>query len=159
MSFWIPSAEPPLIPKKTTLTLMSVENVTQQERTYTFQIEGPPHMGVFLSPAENMKLVNWTYLDHQIPESGPRWQNGRDTYFIFFNYGFGWDGPFEFQVTIYAAEAEEAIVAEKWLDIALVSHYLFHQDQRTEAFQELIATFPAWAYVQAWSSTYESWQY
>lgn len=160
MSFWIPAAESPVILQPTTLNLMGVENVSQSQRVYTFQIEGPPHMGVFLSPAENMILRNWTYLENQVPESGPRWQNERDTYFIFFNYGSGWGTPFEFNVTIEVAEGSEVSTdGKKWVDIALVSHYLFHQEQRTEAFQGLIDTFPEWAYVQAWSSTYESWQF
>lgn len=116
-------------------------------------------MGVFLSPAENMQLVHWTYLEGVIPESGPRWQNDRPTYFIFFNYGLDLPSHFQFSVTIYAHDAEGAKAADKWVDIALVSHYLFHQEQRTAAFQELIETFPAWTYVQAWTSTYESWQF
>lgn len=159
MSYWIPADEPPLITEQTTLTLLSIQNVTEQERIYSFQIEGPPHMGVFLSPAENMQLVNWTYLEGVIPESGPQWQNARDTYFIFFNYAYEMPDQFKFQLTIFANDPADAKTADKWLDIALVSHYLFHQDQRTEKFQELINAFPKWTYVQAWSSTYESWQF
>ena len=158
VSFWIPTADPPLVSVPTALTLKSVENVSDAERVFTFRIEGPPHMGVFLSPAENMKMVNWTYLNSQVPESGPKWQNDRDTYFILFNYGYGMPPDFEFQLTIWAGD-EAAKGAEKWLDIALVSHYLFHQEERTEAFKELLGTFPEWTYVQAWTSTYESWQF
>lgn len=154
MSYWIPTDEAPAITQPTSLVLLKVDNINDKERTFTFQIEGPPHMGIFLSPAENMKMINWTYLDNQIPESGPQWQNGRDTYFVFFNYAYEMPPQFQFQVTILAEEP-----ADKWLDIALVSHYLFHQDQRTKKFQELIDHFPDWAYVQAWSSTYESWQF
>lgn len=113
-------------------------------------------MGVFLSPAHNMHMVNWTYLDGQVPESGPLWQEDRKTYFIFFNYGFEMLQSFKFSVTIYS---EETVQPDKWVDIALVSHYLFHQEQRTAAFQEFIDTFPDFTYVQAWSSTYESWQF
>lgn len=116
-------------------------------------------MGVFLSPASHMQMVNWTYLDNKVPESGPLWQGDRETYFIFYNYGYNIENKsFTFSVTIYSHE-ETVPATEKWLDIALVSHYLFHQEERTEEFRQFIDRFPEWTYVQAWTSTYESWQF
>lgn len=156
VSYWIPTDEPPQTLQDATLTAV-YENITENERVYHFTIRGPHHMGVFLSPADGMQMVNWTYLENTVPESGPQWQNERDTYFIFFNYGDESSNEFQFSVTIYAHE--NGPESSSWVDIALVSHYLFHKEHRTEAFQSFIDSFPEWTYCQAWMSTYESWKF
>lgn len=60
-------------------------------------ITGPPHMGFFISPVVGIKLIDWTLLDY-IPKPGPMWNN-RETFFVFFNYGYHTD-PKEFEFTI-----------------------------------------------------------
>lgn len=114
-------------------------------------------MAVFLSPAENMSLVNWSLLDGSVPQSGPLWQKNRSTYFIFFNYGFVSSPEFIFNVTIYDPLGSADTVPR--LDVAFVTQYLFHQDDREEGFTKFIDSFPDFVYVQAWMSTYESWKF
>lgn len=114
-------------------------------------------MGVYLSPVQGLKMVNWTYLDGNIPKSGPLWQGDRETFFIFFNYGHESVDEFQFSARLYA---HDAIPQSTWLDIALVSHHLFHTDLRTESFQTFIDSFPKWIYSGlSWMSTYESWKF
>jgi hypothetical protein len=46
--------------------------------------KGPDHMGLFISPVNDVKLVKWSILeDFEVPKSGPKWQN-RDTHFIYY---------------------------------------------------------------------------
>ncbi|GAB0100844.1 endoplasmic reticulum metallopeptidase 1 [Sergentomyia squamirostris] len=151
-SLWAPGP-PPRLPDITRLELIAETlEPGATRKTLTFEITGPNHMGIFLAPRRGLEMVHWTLLDH-VPITGPRWHE-RDTYFVFLSYGLNYFRHLEFNVTLQASEIFREGVQN--LDIVLTTHYLFHDDQRTTEFQELMEKFPPWCYVQGTMSSYES---
>uniref|UniRef100_A0A7G3AHA1 FXNA-like protease n=1 Tax=Lutzomyia longipalpis TaxID=7200 RepID=A0A7G3AHA1_LUTLO len=151
-SLWLPGP-PPLLPNPTTLTLLDeVIEPGGRRKTLTFEITGPTHMGIFLSPGHGMEMIQWSLLDH-VPTSGPRWHE-RETYFVFLSYGFNYFRRLEFNVTLQATEIFRE--GAQSIDIVLTTHYLFHEEHRTPEFVEFIEKFPPWCYVQGTMSSYES---
>ncbi|XP_059614367.1 endoplasmic reticulum metallopeptidase 1-like isoform X2 [Phlebotomus argentipes] len=151
-SLWMPGPAP-VLPDATGLELLAETlEPGATRKTFTFAVTATAHMGIFLSPRHGMEMVQWSLLDH-VPSSGPRWHD-RETYFVFLNYGFNYFRRLEFNVTVQAPSIFRQGIQS--IDIAIVSHYLFHEDFRTPEFNELLDKFPSWAYAQGTQSSYES---
>lgn len=64
-----------------------------------FKILGPDHMGLILSPYNNVKLLRWS-IDPNTPLKGNKFGN-RDTYFVYFSYtnpSVAWNFFLDFEV-------------------------------------------------------------
>lgn len=78
---WIPGPAP-LISIPTKLEVIS-KTAKQHLINFTFNITGPDHIGIMLSPYKNVHLEKWSILDEK-PLQGPMW-NDRETYFIYYS--------------------------------------------------------------------------
>lgn len=64
--------------------MLSRKAVSQSVQRLTFNVTGPDHMGLMVSPVKGIELLRWSILDDQ-PLAGPKW-NGRETYFVYYSY-------------------------------------------------------------------------
>ncbi|KAF7284418.1 hypothetical protein GWI33_022202 [Rhynchophorus ferrugineus] len=145
---WVPGPEPTLLtPVKMNIT--SRTKILNGER-FNFEITGPTHMGVMISPALGVEIGNWS-LPTSGPLAGPLW-NGRNTYFIYYAYGLE-PVPFKFWIDFKVPSGHTGPI----MDFAVTSHFLFGKGKTTRPLKELIDQFPNWTAVSYWTASYESW--
>lgn len=70
--------------ERASLVLVSNEPTIGDIRRYTFDLTGPDHLNVYLSPADENHLVEWSFLGGEFEMM--KW-NGRETYFVFLGSG------------------------------------------------------------------------
>ncbi|KAE8739131.1 hypothetical protein FOCC_FOCC015360 [Frankliniella occidentalis] len=148
---WV-EAPPISVPINTTFNILSREKLSQSVQRLTFNVTGPDHMGLMISPVKEAELLRWSILEEP-PLAGPKWK-GRETYFVYFSYA---DKPkaWVFSLDLRVPEGwNEAVV-----DIALTSHFVHGPHQQSQPFKDLVRQFPAWTTVTGWQSTYKSFIY
>ncbi|XP_014236089.1 endoplasmic reticulum metallopeptidase 1-like [Trichogramma pretiosum] len=147
---WIP-APAPIIPIPTTLELIG-KSVKGASINFSFNITGPDHIGIMLSPYNGLRLKKWSILEEK-PLQGPKW-NDRETYFIYYscikdceplNFSLELETPIDFKGPS--------------LSIALAGHFLHGENQRSSKFKNFLSQFPTWTVVTPWTASYTSWQF
>lgn len=113
-------------------------------------------MGIQISPAKNVKLIEWSLTDEMASES-TIWNN-RNVYFINYVHGHPSNEFKEFTFSLIF-EVKDEWPKEYSFEIALGSHFVHRPETLTEEYIKFIGTFPDWANVQYWTSDYLSYQY
>ncbi|XP_058797320.1 endoplasmic reticulum metallopeptidase 1-like [Phymastichus coffea] len=147
---WIPGP-PPLIPTPTTLDLIT-KSVKENSLTFSFNITGPDHIGVMLSPHKNLHLRKWNILDEK-PLQGPTW-NERETYFVYYSCVKDCE-PMNLSVDLEIPKNHKG----PSLSIALAGHFLHGENQRSLRFKSFLSQFPTWSVVTPWTASYTSWEF
>lgn len=145
---WVPGPEPTLL-KPVNMSIVERRKIDGGER-FSFEISGPTHMGVMISPTLGVEISSWSIPTPE-PLAGPLW-NGRNTYFIYYAYGLN-PVPFRFWVDFKLPPGHQGPI----MDFAVTSHYLFGQGKESKALKDLVAQFPTWTAVSYWTASYESW--
>ncbi|XP_043681351.1 endoplasmic reticulum metallopeptidase 1-like isoform X1 [Vespula pensylvanica] len=147
---WI-SGPAPFINVPTKLDLIS--KITKHNVTsFTFNVTGPDHIGIILSPYKDVHLEKWS-ISNKEPLKGPMW-NGRETYFIY--YACASDCipyTFSIELSVYSLKKVPS------LSIALAGHTLHGKHQRSSRFKQFLIQFPPWAVITPWTATYTSWEF
>ncbi|XP_035742649.1 endoplasmic reticulum metallopeptidase 1-like isoform X1 [Vespa mandarinia] len=147
---WI-SGPAPFINVPTKLDLIS--KITKHNVTsFTFNVTGPDHIGIILSPYKDVHLEKWS-ISNMEPLKGPMW-NGRETYFIY--YACASDCipyTFSIELNVYSLEKVPS------LSIALAGHTLHGKHQKSLRFKQFLVQFPPWAVITPWTATYTSWEF
>lgn len=147
---WIPGPAPEInIPTN----LEVISKITKKETTtFTFNVTGPDHMGIFLSPYKGVHLDQWSVVDGK-PLAGPTWKE-REVYFIY--YACALDCvPYTFSIILKTPKERRGPV----LTIALAGHWLHGKNQRSHRFQQFLNQFPSWTVVTPWTASYTSWEF
>lgn len=158
----------PVFDRKADLTFINHTMVDGNVKRYHFQMNGkinyvdraqlqdifagPDHMAIFLSPSHESEVINWSFADEIVP-NGFGWDN-RITYFIFFAYAID-NSAYDFFVDI---RTDDDFTVPS-LDIAITGQYLHHDQLQTDEFRNFVSSFPTWAHVTPWMSSYEGFQY
>ncbi|XP_074112477.1 endoplasmic reticulum metallopeptidase 1 [Cotesia typhae] len=147
---WIPGPAPTIkIP--TQLELLS-KITKKQTVTLTFNITGPDHIGIILSPYKGVHLKQWNIVGGD-PLACPSW-NDREVYFIY--YACSSDCvPYNFSVVLKVPENNE----EPILTIALAGHFLHGENQKSPKFEKFLKQFPSWTVITPWTASYTSWEF
>nr|XP_023012163.1 endoplasmic reticulum metallopeptidase 1-like [Leptinotarsa decemlineata] len=145
---WV--AGPPPVLQKPVLMKVLQRTTVRGGETITIQAEGPPHLGIIISPVQGVELESWSLKTDELL-AGPLW-NGRKTYFIY--YAHGLDAvPFVLSLNFKIPEDHKGPT----MDLAITSHYLFGPGKASKEFQHFVAQFPSWTTVTHWTASYESW--
>ncbi|XP_063977133.1 endoplasmic reticulum metallopeptidase 1-like [Diachasmimorpha longicaudata] len=147
---WIPGPAP-LIKIPTKLELIS-KIVNKDYVTFTFNITGPDHIGIILSPYEGVKLKQWTIV-HGDPLPCPSWNN-RDVYFIYYACTMNCI-PYNFSIKLKVPEIHN----DSLLTIALAGHFLHGENQKSKRFRSFLSQFPPWTVITPWTASYTSWEF
>ncbi|XP_037035530.1 endoplasmic reticulum metallopeptidase 1-like isoform X2 [Bradysia coprophila] len=148
-SHWIPSSRP-YVPFRSSLTLKREVSLTSSSSRFEFELSGPDHMVLSISPLEGNTLLSWSFLD-KTPVSRS-WGN-RALYFMMLVYGSD-NSPISFDLVIEKSSSEGPS-----FDIAIVSHFTYHKDGDTVEYKEFLESFPDWAHLTSWTSTYDSYKF
>ncbi|XP_076294654.1 endoplasmic reticulum metallopeptidase 1 isoform X2 [Lasioglossum baleicum] len=147
---WIPGPAP-LINIPTQLELIS-KSTRQNIVTFTFNVTGPDHISIILSPYRSVHLERWSILGGK-PLQGPKW-NDRETYFVYYSCASDCT-PYTFTVELNVPYVQKA----PCLTVALGGHFLHGEHQKSLRFKRFLAQFPQWTVVTPWTATYTSWQF
>ncbi|XP_046493405.1 endoplasmic reticulum metallopeptidase 1 isoform X2 [Neodiprion pinetum] len=147
---WIPGPEPLI---KIPTRLERISKITKGNIiSFRFNVTGPDHIGIILSPYEGVRLIKWSVLDDP-PLEGPLWNN-RHTYFIYYACAADCD-PYSFSVDLEIPHGHKG----PSLSIALAGHFLHGENQKSLRFKTFLSQFPSWTAVIPWTATYTSWIY
>lgn len=152
LSQWLPSDDNS-IPGSPKLTVIS-KNITLNSSStirYDFELSGPSHMGIYLNPLNGSKIIDWSFLDTMLQD------NWKPPFFIYFSMGKD-KSPLEFYVTLeidgYMDETNSTVPT---LEVGIGGHYVSFEHTRSLANKAFIQSFPRYAYVMEWPSSYERW--
>lgn len=138
----------------TKLSLVSLKNTALNIKRYTFELKGDDHMEIFLSPFAGSKLLDWSLSAGPIQASPTVW-HGRPTYLVFLTSGRLTQITSRFTIDVET----NVPVEQPSIDIAAVGHRVHNDDEQTDEFKAFLESFPRWAHVTPWMSSYESWKY
>lgn len=146
---WVPGPAP-LLNIPTNLEVIS-KTAKQHIVNFTFNITGPDHIGIILSPYKDVHLEKWSILGEK-PLQGPMW-NDRETYFIY--YACASDCvPYTFSIELNVSAVQKG----PCLSIAVLGHFLHGENQRSLRFKKFMAQFPSWTVITPWTASYKSWE-
>ncbi|XP_011872010.1 PREDICTED: endoplasmic reticulum metallopeptidase 1-like [Vollenhovia emeryi] len=146
---WIPGPAP-LLSIPTNLEIIS-KTAKQHIVNFTFNVTGPDHIGIILSPYKGVHLEKWSIINEK-PLQGPMW-NDRETYFIY--YACASDCvPYTFSIELNVSSVQKG----PCLSIALAGHFLHGEHQRSLRFKKFLAQFPPWTVIAPWTASYKSWE-
>lgn len=151
-STWL-AAGSPLTANLTKLQLLSATNTAINVKRYQFQLQGSDHMDVFISPLVGSQLVNWTISATPYPYTSL--YNNRANYFIFFGSGKQTQASYNFSLDVQTNVALD----QPSIEIVSVGHWVHNDADQTPEFRKFLASFPKWAHVTPWMSSYENWKY
>ncbi|XP_030385725.1 endoplasmic reticulum metallopeptidase 1 [Scaptodrosophila lebanonensis] len=149
-SLWIPLKEAPQIPTVyPNLTLQeSTELESPTRKRFTFILEGPDHMTIFVNVKNDAKILDWSFNDTLIRENEP------PPHFIYFSYGID-NSALEFTIDV---EKTSSSFDTPTLEIGIGGHWV-HEDTSTSKINQYSKYFPSYTYLQSWVGTYESWYF
>uniref|UniRef100_A0A1A9W2G7 FXNA-like protease n=1 Tax=Glossina brevipalpis TaxID=37001 RepID=A0A1A9W2G7_9MUSC len=131
-----------------TLKIISKEQTSSKTILFTLEVAGPHHISIFIQPLHDVKLMDWSFT------KVPLEQNFKTPYYLYFSYALD-PTPLRFHL-------EFKWETEDWsgptFAIALIGHKVQDNINNTDDFREFLTSFPAWAHVSAWTSSYESWK-
>ncbi|XP_075216314.1 endoplasmic reticulum metallopeptidase 1-like [Lycorma delicatula] len=145
---WI-SGPSPTISIPTELKLIQKETRSQGITRLTFQAVGPDHMTLVVSPAEGVKLVNWSLVQSK-PLAGPKW-NHRDTYFVYYSCASEPE-PWVFWIDFQVPSEQ----AGSLVDVGLSGHFLHGALQTSVRLRRFLSQYPPWTVTSGWTATYKS---
>ncbi len=152
---WIPAPRPRIY-RNTSLELLTTEDSGRNRKRLLFRASGPDHMAIFLSPMENIELVSWSFDDGKV-QRGPKWKDGRYTYFIFYSHGLS-PKPWEFWVEL---EVPKTFYTEDdMLDMVAAGHFIHgHEMKTTPEFKRFLSQYPKWSYVVGWTASLRNYRF
>ncbi|XP_034950352.1 endoplasmic reticulum metallopeptidase 1-like [Chelonus insularis] len=147
---WIPGPEPSInIPTKLEL----ISRINQRDMsTFTFNVSGPDHIGIILSPHKDVHLEQWNVVDGE-PLACKSW-NDRKAYFIYYACSSDCD-PYHFTIILKVPTDHDGPV----LTIALAGHFLYGENQKSQRFDKFLRQFPSWTVITPWTASYSSWEF
>lgn len=139
-TIWVPTSESPIFPSETKLTLKNKVLVETNVYKYTFELEGPDRINLYVSPRRGIDLLSLSLADQTITE-GVGWKNQK-VYNILYTSGVNPIVPFMFDLTV---KDSNEMPLQKMLDIAIVGKYVHNElNQNTPAFNVFLWKFPKW---------------
>ncbi|XP_040581648.1 endoplasmic reticulum metallopeptidase 1 [Lepeophtheirus salmonis] len=145
----------PRIYQDTSLKLIHSEEHKPQVLKLLFRVEGPDHMGIFISPAVGVKLTSWSFVEGKIL-NGPSWIDNRPTHYVFYSHGISptpWEFWLEFKVPKSYSPDRDLV------DISVTGHIIHGIHMQSPDLQELLQYFPSWSYPLGWTATYKAFKF
>ncbi|KAF4098064.1 endoplasmic reticulum metallopeptidase 1-like [Onychostoma macrolepis] len=116
----------------------------------TFEVKGPSHMSLSLSPRAEASLSGWSFGSGMLRHSGES--------FIFYSHGL--DAPaWTFWIEISPLKSSDTSPDEGLISLAISAHYFSGSDGRSEPLESFLKRFPDWVFSSSWISTYHVYRY
>ncbi|KAH8400838.1 hypothetical protein KR009_001397, partial [Drosophila setifemur] len=150
-SRWIETSEPPEIPteypKMVLQESIELENPTQ--RRFNFSLAGPSHMGIFINVKNDARILTWSFNDTLLR------RNAEPPFMVFFTWGLD-DSILEFTIDV---EMTNSTFEGPSLEIGIGGHWMTQDVTSNKKLNTYIDRFPAYAYIEGWVGTYETWYF
>ncbi|KAJ6644220.1 Endoplasmic reticulum metallopeptidase 1 [Pseudolycoriella hygida] len=146
-------AEKPNFPTETNLKLLRSEMIRERVKRFEFQVNAPDHMVLTISPLPGHEMIDWSLLDH-VPTNIQMWNSyagDRPTYFVQSAFG---SASMNFSVDIQIAF--EFDITDASFDAAVIGHYNHYREFETVEFKAFKESFPLYAHITPWISSYNS---
>ncbi|XP_048448210.1 endoplasmic reticulum metallopeptidase 1-like, partial [Rhincodon typus] len=141
-NWYLPAAEiSPTTPVD--FKLISKYKMPSGSTKLNFEVTGPSHMTLYIRPLEGSHLIQSSFGD------GTSLYNNYGDYFVFYSHGLkapAWQFWLEMQTL--------DPISDSMVVVAIASHHLFGEDQKTAELIALEQRFPEWCVVSSWSSSY-----
>ncbi|XP_037527157.1 endoplasmic reticulum metallopeptidase 1 [Rhipicephalus sanguineus] len=138
----------PIFNKGRTFRLLS-RNVTKTNTIrLSFELTGPSHMGLIVSPWEGVSLTRWSFTSGT-PYKGIKWKN-RDTTFVYLSQGVDM-GPWRFWIELQLPHGYPT--SKPIVDIAFHTYHLQKSEHKQPAFVKFLNELPEWIHATAWTSS------
>lgn len=131
----------------TELTEVSRESINATTKRFTYSMKTGDRLVIFIEPQDNVKITNWSQDETVL-------NDGHQPPFFIYHVTSMVTEPFEFWLQF---EHDQANTDGPYFKMAVVSHFLYHQEYYTDEYKEFLGTFPDWTYTTDWISSYESW--
>ncbi|XP_051876368.1 endoplasmic reticulum metallopeptidase 1 isoform X2 [Pristis pectinata] len=143
-NWYLPALELP-IRTPVALKLISKYKLPSQSVNMTFEVDGPSHMTLYIRPREGSSITR-----SSVGDASSLYSIDGD-YFFFYSHGLQ-APPWQFWLEIQTLDP----TPDEMVVIAVASHYLFGEEQRTRELIALEKRFPEWCFISSWTSTYDS---
>ncbi|XP_078574118.1 endoplasmic reticulum metallopeptidase 1-like isoform X1 [Branchiostoma floridae x Branchiostoma japonicum] len=146
----IPANEIPALENPGTMKLVSRETHSGRTRLQ-FELIGPSHMTLYISPKPNVYMVGWSFGEVPSPTAI---LNGRQHYFVL--YGSGYSAP-PWQIYLEFTTAMKD--PEELVEIAMSTHHFDDLGVGTDELVRLHNSMPDWVHTKGWASNYHQWTF
>nr|XP_014096897.2 endoplasmic reticulum metallopeptidase 1-like isoform X1 [Bactrocera oleae] len=141
---WLQREVPLQLPEVPRLSLLSKNvNTTTESVRLEFELEGPPHMSIFVQPLEKVTVSDWSFLPEMLLREPP--------FHVYFSYG-KISTPLQFYIDL---KKENSEFDEELMQLGISGHYVSFEYERDAETKKFLATFPPYSYVMEWPSSYE----
>ncbi|XP_062134407.1 endoplasmic reticulum metallopeptidase 1-like [Drosophila sulfurigaster albostrigata] len=148
-SKWLPRSEPIVLPGTTKLELLSKTIVNTTTVRLEFNLTGPPQTNLYFQAFEDVTIINWSFTRKYLEES-PAYPL---SYHVHFNYGND-SSPLNFYLELYKWNGNFNVGL---IQVGVVGHYIgFERDEHAEKFA---STFPKYAILSDWATSYDRYIY
>ncbi|XP_043192678.1 endoplasmic reticulum metallopeptidase 1-like [Amphibalanus amphitrite] len=128
-----------------------VEKRPDGVRRVHFNITGPDHMTMQLSPRPGVQLLRWNLADG-VPLTGQEFQ-GRPTYFLYFSWGRS-SAPWTIWADFKVSEQHET--SDYLTDAVINGHHIHGPAMKSASLREFLARLPDWTVAVGFSSALEA---
>uniref|UniRef100_A0A2R5LGK1 FXNA-like protease n=1 Tax=Ornithodoros turicata TaxID=34597 RepID=A0A2R5LGK1_9ACAR len=139
----------PIFHRQRKFQLVSQKAGTFGTRRLTFNLTGPTHMGMTLSPRKGVNLSGWSFTRGPVVKGHP-WDGGRPTYFVYLSQGEDL-GPWEFWIDLDVPTDRPS--SEPIVDLGYYTYYMQQNDHRQMAFQLFLKELPDWIHPTPWAAS------
>ncbi|XP_055601480.1 endoplasmic reticulum metallopeptidase 1-like [Uranotaenia lowii] len=150
-SFWLPAKSEPTFPEPVRLQLLEKQDISPNHRRYSFSLEGPTLMGLYVSPHQGNNLTRWSFSNSILPGGTP-WR-GQPVYYVNLIQAKT-PSPLLFTLQIRTSSTLQPDVTTLRLNI--VGNYMHHEEAHTSEFRQLIELMPPYMHTVAYPSYLES---
>ncbi|XP_062905257.1 endoplasmic reticulum metallopeptidase 1 [Mobula hypostoma] len=141
-NWYLPASELP-IREPVAFRLISKYKLPSQSINMTFEVDGPSHITLYIRPREGSSIIR-----SSVGDASSLYSTDGD-YFFFYSHGLQ-APPWQFWLEIQTVDP----TPDEMVVIAVASHYLFGDEQRTRELTALEKRFPEWCFISSWTSTY-----
>ncbi|XP_005177919.1 endoplasmic reticulum metallopeptidase 1 [Musca domestica] len=145
-SFWVPASQPSRSGWPS-MRITSKQSAAPDTVVFNLEVAGPNHISMFIQPKENVTLVDWSFT--KIPLEN----KFVPPFFVYFSYARD-PSPLKFSLKF---KHQDPHWSGPTFDLAVIGHKVTDNINIAEEFREFLASFPHWAHVSSWTSSYESW--
>ncbi|XP_060658303.1 endoplasmic reticulum metallopeptidase 1-like [Drosophila nasuta] len=145
---WLEREEPVNIPGNASIELLA-KTVQASNNTvrYEFELSGPPHMGLFIQPLDDVAVSDWSFIRNMLDEP----EDYTLPYQIFFSYGKD-NTPLKFHIDFVKSDGNFDVPI---FELGVAWHYVSYDYERDAAGIKFINSFPNFVHVMEWPTLYK----
>ncbi|XP_017490382.1 PREDICTED: endoplasmic reticulum metallopeptidase 1-like [Rhagoletis zephyria] len=145
---WLPREEPIELPGRANLTLISkTANASDESVRFEFELQGPPHMSIFVQPIDDVVVSSWSFLEEMLQNKATY----QPPYHIYFSYGKE-NTPLSFYIDL---KKDDSDFDEPLMQLGISGHFVSGEWERDAETKKFLAELPPYTYAEEWPTSYD----